>query len=488
MAPRLRAVAVRWMLWATISRVGQDGIRVAGRLVLARLLWPDAFGLFTLAVVVVSVIRACCHLEFSKRIVQRPTLTPEILSTAFWTQTALGAASSLVLIGFAGPLASLAGQPEIAPLLRALSVVVLIGTIVIVPRAWLWRQGEFRQLANRGIVAETIGAIAAVLTALAGGGVWSFIVQEIISDLVAFVVLWIIVPWRPHLHWSRAECAELVEFGWPLVGRNALDVVAHEGDRFLIGRLFGPEALGLYALALRVVESLARSLGAVFERVAFPAFARTQTDGRRSRRGFLEAIRFQALVTFPILIALAMVAGDLIPFALGDKWAAAAPFTEVLAPRVLASSLVIVPGAVLLGRGRPRRVLAFGVCTVVAYGLGWSAGLPWGAMGVAVGSLAGALLLLPVGVRLMATELGLGLRDWVKALLPALVGGAAMVAGMGLVLWLVPGEGHEARTVRILAALGAGAISYALPLAPWLAGQTRRYVKLFREGAGTARP
>ena len=482
MAPRLRALAVRWMLWAAINRVGQDALRLGGRLVLARLLWPDAFGLFTLAMVVVATIKAGCQLEFSKPIVQRESPSAELLSTAFWSQTALGATGTLALAALAGPLGLLTGQSQVAALLQVLAVQVLLGGVSVVPRAWLWREGAFRQMANRALLAEAVGAVAAVTTAMAGGGVWSFVVQELVSDVVALFVLWAIVPWRPRLHWASAEFSELFRFGWPLLGKRGLDLVSQEGDRFLVGRIFGPDALGLYALALRVVEALARSIGTVFERVAFPAFARTQDDPRRSRLGFLEAVRFQAVLTFPPLIGVALLAGDLVPFVLGPHWAGAVPLTGVLAARALVSALLILPGAVLLGRGRPWHILALGLCSVGAFALGWMLGLPWGPLGVATGGLVAAAVLVPIALRLVTAELGIPIRDWGRALLPAAIGGAAMAVGIGVTRWLLPGTGSEGRTLRLGAALLVGAISYGLPLAPWLAGETRRYLALLRQG------
>src|SRR5439155_11500108 len=50
---RLHAQAVGWIAWATVNDVGQDFLRIVSRLVLARLVWPEDFGLFTLAFTVV---------------------------------------------------------------------------------------------------------------------------------------------------------------------------------------------------------------------------------------------------------------------------------------------------------------------------------------------------------------------------------------------------------------------------------------------------
>src|SRR5206468_2112800 len=62
-ASRLHAQAFRWIAWATVSQVGRDLLRIVTRLVLARLLWPDDFGIFTLAFTIVLGVQVCTELQ-----------------------------------------------------------------------------------------------------------------------------------------------------------------------------------------------------------------------------------------------------------------------------------------------------------------------------------------------------------------------------------------------------------------------------------------
>src|SRR5215813_6985895 len=129
----LRASAARWLAWASVSRVGRDVINVLGRLALARLLWPEAFGIFALAFAVVEGAKLVCELQLEPAIVQRPDLGDDLLATAHWSLTALGALGALALAGLAAPIGGVLGHPEIVHTVQLLSLQIPLDAVAAVP-------------------------------------------------------------------------------------------------------------------------------------------------------------------------------------------------------------------------------------------------------------------------------------------------------------------------------------------------------------------
>jgi lipopolysaccharide exporter len=472
----LRHRAVQWMAWATIARIGEDGLNLIGRLVLARLLWPEAFGTFTLASAIVAGLQLCCQLQFNASLVQNATVSAGLRATAFWSLTALGMAGTVLLLAFAGSFAAIVGDPAVAPVLRILSALVVLSGCATVPRAWLWREFGFRQLAGLAVVAELAGTTAAIGAAVTGAGVYALAVHALVVVLTELTVLWALVPWRPHRHWSYREFLELWRFGWPLVGRRGLDYLVTYGDRFLVGYAFGPGALGLYAVALRLARGVAQGVGALFERVGFPVFARTQHDLDRSRRGFLDALRVQAVLTFPLVIGVALIASELVPLALGSSWVGAVPLVQILAARAVGTSLMALPRAALTGRGRQWLVFSLSLSATLAFAVGWLLGVPWGPTGVAAGGAAAGLLLAPLALWMARREIPIGIRDLCHALLPALTGTVSMTVGVGLASRLLAGIPVSSAATRTAVLILAGGLSYVLPLGPWVVRELRRHI------------
>jgi PST family polysaccharide transporter len=475
MPPSLRPVVVRGMAWATVARAGEEGCRLLGRLILARLLWPGAFGTFTLAAAIVAGAQLATQLQLSASVVQRPALSAGMRSTALWSSVALGLLGTALLIPLAAPLGALVGDPAVAPVVRLLGAVVALSACSVIPRAWLWRELRFRQLAAVDVAAEFAGTAVGVAAALRGAGVYSLAAHAIVVELFEGAAIWWLVRWRPAWHWRFAELLDLVSFGGPLAGRRGLDYLVAYGDRFLVGAAFGPAALGLYALGLRLVKGVAQGIGGIFERVGFPVFARTQDDLGRSRRGFLDALRVQAAVTFPAVVGVALVAPDLVPLLPGPAWVGAVPLVQFLAVRSAATSLLALPRAALAGRGRQWLVVSVSAGTALALAAGWLAGAAWGTRGVAAGGALGGIAAAGLALALLRREVPVSVAEVARALAPALCGTAAMAAAVAVASPLLAAGPAPGRSARLAVVVLVGAAAYVLPLAPWLLRERRRY-------------
>jgi PST family polysaccharide transporter len=455
--------------------MGRDVINVVGRVVLARLLWPEAFGFFTLAFAVAFGVKLAVQLQIEAAIIQRRNLDDDLLSTAHWSLMALSGAGALLLAGLAKPIGDLLTQPATVPLLRFLSLYLLIDGAGGVPRAWLLRDMAFRKLTWVGLGSEGAGTVIAVAAALLGAGALSLAIHAIVTILIEVALLWAAIEWRPRRHWRSDELKELFRFGWPLVGRRGIDYLVQQGDRFVIGYVFGAGALGLYAVALRLVERVIDRIDAIFDRVAFPVFTHTRDDPRRTRRGFLDAVRLQAVVIFPLAIGLGFLARELIPVVLGSRWTSAGPLMVLVACRAAIASLGVLPRAVLLAAGQGRILLGMSVVAAVVFVFGWAIGIPWGVSGVvAAGAVASAFMSV-LAVWLARSEVGVTMGAWLRALLPAFVATGLMAGGILVTHLLLSDHLGFASHTRLAVLVVVGGLCYVLPLLPWIRRERRRY-------------
>jgi PST family polysaccharide transporter len=305
----------------------------------------------------------------------------------------------------------------------------------------------FKQLAIRRLTSEGPAAVVGLAVAIGGGDVWSLVIEELVADLVDLFLLWRMVKWRPVPHWGLSEFRELLGFGAPMLSRSGLEYFVDNGDRFLVGRLFGPETLGLFSVALRLVVVVTDTITNVFERVAFPAFARFRGNLRQSQRGFLQAIRFQAALLFPLMIVVGVLANDLVPWLLGSQWAGAVAFTQILAVRGLLGSMLSLarapwPAGGVRGERRPQPLRR---CAAIS----WTVGLYWGPR-TAAGGVAAAAVLVPISCACWPRIChSAGARG--SALAPATRSALMAVEGLA---WLVPARiwtgscAHHARGRR----------------------------------------
>jgi len=193
----LRSLVVRGVGWKIASQVSVQGIAFGTTLVLVRLLTPTDFGLAAMALVFVSLAFLIADLGLGSALVQRPTLTEDDRSTAFWTNVALGLVLTSLGILLAGPLASLYQHERVKPLFAVLSLTFLFTALGSTQGSLLVRDMRFRSLELRTIVSTAAGAATAIILAVLGFGVWAIIAQSLANSGVSTLLLWRSSSWRP---------------------------------------------------------------------------------------------------------------------------------------------------------------------------------------------------------------------------------------------------------------------------------------------------
>lgn len=351
--------------WTLLDTWGSQLLQLAVFLVLARLLTPVDFGLVALAAVFVAFAQLLVDQGLGDALVQRKSLTPRQISTAFWTAVGTGAVLSVVLIVLSFPIAAALDEPALAPILQALSFVFVIVSLTSVQVALARRQMAFRTLAIRRLIAIAGGGAVGIWLATSNYGVWALVAQQLVAGVISVVLLWAISPWRPSLTFSRSDFRSLFKFGAAIVGSDILQFLSRNIDNFLIGVFLGPAPLGLYALGFKLLETSQVVLVNSFGKVVFPTFARLHHDLGRLRRAYTRLTRAVGSITLPGYIGLAIVADQATVLLLGGTWAASGGVAAILFLIGPALTLYGYAGAVLNAVGRPDITLRFRLLTAV---------------------------------------------------------------------------------------------------------------------------
>ena len=244
------------------------------------------------------------------------------------------------------------------------------------------------------------------------------------------------------------------------MGFNLANYVLSNLDRVIIGRM-GREALGYYGFALYLVMFPARTFTSIVLGVLMPALSRLQDDVSRMVSGYLRAVSGVALVTFPMLVGLAVVADPLIPLVWRDEWLPAIPLVLLLTPVGLVNAVANTTGSIYIAKGRPDWLLWTTVCFGVLTLLGLWIGAHWGAVGLAAGysivTVALAYPIFAVPFRL----LGLEMRRFLAAMSPYAL--AATVMGIGAFAFRVLlQQQHLADWIVLSGTVASGVVLYGL--------------------------
>ena len=455
--------------WAFVMNLGQRGLATAFTFVLAAMLGPEDFGLIAMGLAFVALIQVVLEQGISTAIVQRKQMDSRYLDAAFWLNLVWCVALAGVSVGLAGWWAAANDTPELRNVIVALSGLLLIWGLMIVPMSLLQRDSRFKELAAAWNVAALAGGVAGVALALAGAGVWAFVAQQLVMDGVAVVAMLVAVRWRPRFRFSRVHARELLGFSSSVFVANIGGFVNRRADTLLMGLFFGPVAVGLYRIADRIVDLVLEFTMRPVGVIALPHFSRLQSDPEGLRESVEKCLRLTLLVAVPALAAVAATS-DFVLGVFGPEWASAASVLPLLCVVGVVKGLVFFTGPLLFAVAKPllrAAVLwvlgALSAVTVVVVGMALTgASVDDQILGMAASRAALFLLaILPLNLLILHRYGGLRLARLGRSLPGAL---ASCLAAIGVgAAFDVSGvlDGLSALPAAVIAVGGAGAAAVA---------------------------
>jgi len=368
--------------WNVLSQLGTQGISFCVTLVLARLLVPEDFGLVALSGVFVGFILIFEDLAMGSAIVQRKNIDDVYLSTSFWASMMTGLILAAVLLLIAPFAALFYDNPLLKPIIMISSLSLVISPFTSIHKSLLTKRLEFNKLAIINIVRALFNGIASVLLAFFGYGVWSLVLGGVISGILVAPLVWSFSPWRPSFKFSQQCFKDLFGFSSYLLSFNVFNYFARNFDNLIIGKLLGAQVLGVYSIAYSLMMKPIRQVSWSIGRVLFPVFSDIQHDKARVRSGYLKVTKTIALVTFPMMFGLLVVAKEFVLVTLGAKW------QEVILPLQLlclvgaTQSVGTTVGTIFNSQGRSDLLFKTGVAASLGHVLAFVIGIRWGLVGM----------------------------------------------------------------------------------------------------------
>ncbi len=420
--------AVRWSI---ASRYGAQAMQFAISLLLAYLLAPEFFGLVGMATVVTAFAKTLKSLGFNAAIIQRDDVDHALLSTLFWVNLGFCGVITLAVI-CVSPIANFIYQDDrVAPLVMVLALSILIDSFCMVPSSLLQRRLEFKKLAIRELGGVVVMGVTGVTCALMGLGVWSLVFSSLSGSISNFVLLNLVERFVPSFTLDRVRLKECLKFGLNITGYNIFNFFAKHSDNLIIGATLGPVALGYYSLGYRFMLLPRDSISRVISRVLFPKLSELKNDDARLGAAFIRTSCGVAMLTFPAMAGLAIMAGPFIRSLLDERWYPAIPVVALLAPVGAIQSLTVLCGSVFLSKARADRLFRWGVIVAIVHVVAFLIGSMWGVVGVAACYLAANLLLfVPHFAIPFSLVKGLTVRRLLYALSPFCLATLLMSAGV----------------------------------------------------------
>jgi PST family polysaccharide transporter len=423
-----RGAVASGVKWSTVGLVAKQVSRIGFSILLARLLGPENFGIIIQATIYVSFALVLLDVGVGAAIIQQKVINRKLIGTATTLNIAVLGVLVVATLAGAGLWAALFNTPEVAGVLRVLTVAFVLHGIAVVPAALLTRRMDFKRLGIAEVISTIVGGIAGVVAAFAGAEYWALVVQVIVRDAVWLAIL-VGATGLPIIGWSTEAFRKIFGFSRNVLGSQILNYIGQNADNFLVGLRLGPVALANYALSYRILTLPLQVFGQTANRVVFPVFSRLVDDRARQARYFSAVLSAVSIIVLVPMVIVALAAPEAVPAVFGVEWEDAVRPMQILAVSAVFRIISSVSSAVLLANGRADWVFRLNLVSIPAHLIGFVIGVQWGIDGVAWSFVAIAGPLTVAWLTLTSRLIPFGLSQQTRALVPSVVGALAAVVG-----------------------------------------------------------
>jgi O-antigen/teichoic acid export membrane protein len=341
--------------WTFAQLLVERGFGFVAKLILARLLLPEYFGIIGMAVVFTGLINTINDLGMAAALIQykQERLRRIHYDTVFWLSTLFSIGTFLLLLVAIGPFAAwFYDEPLLTLVVPAIGISVCLNPLNLVHRVQLTRELRFKALGIISSIASVVGGVGAIFLALLGAGVWSIVAQSVLATLVSIPLMWRTTRWWPRLQFSKEALQDVFSFGvYDTLVRTAVFLTKNI-DYLLIGKLLGANLLGIYTLAFLLTDTFRQQLMGILNKVMFPVYGQLQDNVDSIKRYYVQVIKYNTLAVGLFMVIFLLYAAPLLNLLFGSEWEQAAFPLQAMAIASIIHAIGGTSAAVLKGIGR----------------------------------------------------------------------------------------------------------------------------------------
>jgi O-antigen/teichoic acid export membrane protein len=353
----LKDKAVRGVAWNAVNTYSIKGLEFVLAIILARLLSPSDYGLIGMTSIFFAISNVFIDSGFGSALVQKKDRNEDDYCTVFYVNLTVSLFFYVVLFFIAPYVAVFFEQPLLRDLMRVSALTLIINALVATSRNKLYVAVDFKTTTKISITSSVIAGCIALYCAYTGMGVWTFVIQGLVSSIVSSLLLFYFVRWFPRRKFSKSSFNRLFGYGSKILIASLISTIYDNTYNLVIGKRFSSASLGFYTKGSTFASFAGGTSASVLQSVAFPVLTGIQDDYPRLLSAYSRYIKMVAFFVFPLLMGLCGVAKPLVLFLITEKWAPCIIILQILCFACLWDGIIRINLNLLYVTGRSDLVL-----------------------------------------------------------------------------------------------------------------------------------
>lgn len=308
------------MVWRFAERCGAQGVAFIVQIILARLLAPEVYGTIALVTVFTTILQVFVDSGLGNALIQKKDADDLDFSSVFYFNIVVCCLLYILMVILAPMIAAFYNNEELIPVIRVLSLTLIISGVKNVQQAYVSRTMQFKRFFFATLGGTIGAAVIGIIMAYMNFGVWALVTQQIFNATVDTIILWITVRWRPKRCFSFSRLKELLGFGWKLLVSALIDTIYTNIRQLVIGKLYTANDLAQYNRGRQFPFFFITNINSSIDSVLLPSMSAEQDNKIRVKAMTRRAISVSTYIMAPLMMGLAFIGEPLVRLLLTDKW------------------------------------------------------------------------------------------------------------------------------------------------------------------------
>ena len=226
--------------WNLISQLAKLSSQFINLFVLSRILAPSDYGLMGMVYVVTNFGLLLKDMGTTAAIIQDKQITASKIEAVFWFNIFVGMFLFLIVTLSSSFIAAFFSQPALKEFLIISALIFPISSLTAIHQALLEKESKFNIVARIELISILVAVIVAVAMALNGYGVYSLVIQAILTVLLTSLQLLFSFKWKPVFSFDYSEFKTLFIFSSNMTGFQIVTYAFRNLDTASCLKTWGP--------------------------------------------------------------------------------------------------------------------------------------------------------------------------------------------------------------------------------------------------------
>lgn len=306
--------------WKMSERILAQLVKLIVSIIIARLLGPTQYAVVGYVNIFFAFADLLITSGLNTALVQKKNADKEDYSTVLFASLAIAVICYVILFFLAPLIADATEQPLLIPIIRVMSLSLIVHAVKAVWCAYISSHLEFKKFFKATLGGTLFSAVLGITLAYLGAGPWAMVAQQMSNSIIDTIILMISVRIVILPKFNFHKFKSLFKYSWKILVSQLIGTTYSEVIPIVTGLKYSPDDLSYYTKGRQFPGNISSTITNTLSAILFPVLSKFQDNIDQVRKYTRRYISVTSYVVFPLMLGLFAVAHTFVEVVLGDAW------------------------------------------------------------------------------------------------------------------------------------------------------------------------